>query len=275
MGGRDRLQQIRSVRLQTIGHTALAEQSYRQDPFITSYERGQTTLDLANHRVLREAKLSWPEADPNEAEVDTVWVVGANGCVRRTKGGDSPCPLGDFYAAREMLVLGPESLLLAASRATDLHFEPPETLRSTLHAVVAFSWERIPVHILLNAFNHLPDAVETVQEFHDFWYFWGDVTQRIYFDNWELFHGVVYPTNSVEERNGTIWRSSQTLNVEFNVPIEEKTFAMDDNVARKSAASPGWNRPFRGEQDTLLAPGVDLFLGSWNSTVWSSNQMES
>jgi len=89
MGGRERLQQIRSVRLQTIGHTALAEQSYRQDPFITSYESGQTTLDLANHHVLREAKLSWPEADPNEAEVDTVWVAGANGCVRRTKAGDS------------------------------------------------------------------------------------------------------------------------------------------------------------------------------------------
>jgi hypothetical protein len=267
MGGRERLQQIRSVRLQTIGHTALAEQSYRQDPFITSYESGQTTLDLANHHVLREAKLSWPEADPNEAEVDTVWVAGANGCVRRTKGGDSLCPLGDFYAAREMLALGPESLLLAASHATDLHFEPPETLRSTLHAVVAFSWERVPVHILLNAFNHLPDAVETIQEFHDFWYFWGDVQQRIYFDNWELFHGVVYPTNSVEERNGIIWRSSQALNVEFNVPIEEKTFAMGDNVARKSAASTGWNRPFRGEEDTPPAPGVDLFLGSWNSTV--------
>lgn len=46
MGGRDRLQQVKSVRLHTIGHTLLAEQSYRQEPFITSYERRQTTLDL-------------------------------------------------------------------------------------------------------------------------------------------------------------------------------------------------------------------------------------
>ena len=63
MGGRDRLQQVKSVRLHTVGHTLLAEQSYRQEPFITSYERGQTTLDLANQRVLKEAKLTWPEAD--------------------------------------------------------------------------------------------------------------------------------------------------------------------------------------------------------------------
>jgi hypothetical protein len=44
MGGRDRLQQVKSVRLHTIGHTVLAEQSYRQEPFITSYERSTTNL---------------------------------------------------------------------------------------------------------------------------------------------------------------------------------------------------------------------------------------
>ena len=267
MGGRDRLQQIKSVRLHTIEHTALAEQSYRQDPFITSYERGQTTLDLANQRVLTKAKVTWPEADPNQAELDSVWVAGPDGCVHRTKGGDTPCPLGDLYAARQMLALGPESVLLAASHAADLHFEAPEILRSTQHAVVAFSWQKVPVRVLLNAFNHLPDAVETTQEFHDFWYFWGDVQERIYFDNWELFHGVVYPTNLVEERNGIIWRSTQAVNVEFNVPIDDKAFTINANIARKSAASPGWNRAFRGEKDTPLATGVDLFQGSWNSTV--------
>src|SRR5258708_39129251 len=60
MGGRERLQQVVSVRLQTVGHTLLMEQSYRQAPFITSYERGRTTMDLANQRLLKEAKLTWP-----------------------------------------------------------------------------------------------------------------------------------------------------------------------------------------------------------------------
>jgi hypothetical protein len=45
MGGRERLAQLKSIRLQTIGHTALPEQSYRQAPFITSYERNQIPLD--------------------------------------------------------------------------------------------------------------------------------------------------------------------------------------------------------------------------------------
>ena len=126
---------------------------------------------------------------------------------------------------------------------------------------------KVPVRVLLNSFNHLPDAVETTQEFHDFWYFWGDVKQRVYFDNWELFQGIVYPTNLVVERNGIIWRSTQALNVELNIPVDDKTFAMDIDIAKRSAASPGWNRAFRADKNAALAPGVDPFLGAWNSTI--------
>jgi hypothetical protein len=44
MGGRDKLAAISNVQLDVIGHTALTEQSYRQAPFITSYERDQLTV---------------------------------------------------------------------------------------------------------------------------------------------------------------------------------------------------------------------------------------
>jgi hypothetical protein len=132
---------------------------------------------------------------------------------------------------------------------------------------VAFTWQKVPVRILLNPFNHLPDAIETSQEFHDFWYFWGDVEQRIYFDNWKFSQGIAFPTNLVEERNGAVWSSTQALNVEFNAPIDPKAFAMDAKAAKQSAGSPGWNRPFRAQKSTALAPGVDLFPDAWNSTI--------
>jgi hypothetical protein len=267
MGGRERLQQVKSVRLQTISHTLLTEQSYRQAPFIASYERDQTTLDLANRQLFTEAKMTWPESDQNQADSDATLVVGPNGGVYRSKGGDSPCSLADIEATRELVNLGPMRLLLTAADAPDLHFDAPETLRSTSHVVVAFTWERTPVRVLLNLFNHLPDAVESTQEFHDFWYFWGDVQQRIYFDNWKLVQGISYPTNLIEERNGILWNSTQALNVEFNVPIDEKAFAMDAKAVQQSAASPGWSRPFNPKKNTQPAPGVDIFLGSWNSTV--------
>jgi hypothetical protein len=267
MGGRDRLQQVASVRLQTVGHTLLVEQSYRQAPYLTSYERGHVTLDLANQRLLTEAKLTWPEADPDQSDSDTTLVVGADGGVYHTKFGDSPCSLSDLDAGREALALGPARILLTAAAASDLHFEAPEILRSTSHAVVAFSWRHIPVRVALNPFNHLPDAVETTQVFHDFWYFWGDVRQRIYFDNWKLIEGITFPTNLIEERNGVVWRSTQALNVEFNVQLDEKAFDMTAGAVKQSAASPGWNRPFNVKQSTPLAPGIDLFAGSWNATI--------
>jgi hypothetical protein len=267
MGGRERLQQIKSVRLQTIGHTLLMEQSYRQAPFITSYDRGQVTLDFVSQRFLAEEKSTWPESDPGQSDSDATLIVGPDGGVIHTPKADYPAPLGSLYAARQLLALGPARILLTAADAPDLHFDAPETLRETSHTVVAFTWKNIPVRVLLNPFNHLPDAVETTQEFHDFWYFWGDVRQRIYFDNFELYHGVSYPTNEVEERNGAIWSSTQALNVEFNAPVDEKSFTMDAKAAKQSAASPGWNRPFHADKSTPLAPGVDLYPGAWNSTI--------
>jgi hypothetical protein len=267
MGGRERLEQLKSVRLDNISHTLLMEQSYRQAPFITSYEHDRTTLDLVHQRMFTEAKLTWPESDLNQSDSEAILIVGLDGGVYHAKSGDSPCSLSDIDAAREMLALGPQRILLTAANARDLHFEAQEDLRSTSHAVVAFNWQNIPVRVLLNPFNHLPDAVETTQEFHDFWYFWGDVKQRIYFDNWKRVQGITYPTNLVEERNNIVWTSTQALNVEFDVAIDDKAFAMDSAAAKQSAASLGWNRPFRGKNDTVLAPGIDLFLGSWNSTI--------
>lgn len=267
MGGRERLQQINNARLKTIAHTLLMEQSYRQEPFITSYETATTTLDFANQHLLKEATLTWPESDPNQSELKSTTVVGPEGGVTRSQDGDRPCSLVCVDEANEQLTLGPARLLLTASDAPDLQFSKPEILRSTPHTVLAFTWNKVPVHILLNEFNHLPDAVETTRQFHDFWYFWGDVRQRTYFDNWEIFQGISYPTNLVLERNGSVWRSTQALKIEFNVVVEPNTFHMDAAMAQRSLASKGWDRPFSADKDVALAPGIDLFPGAWNSTI--------
>jgi len=109
MGGRERLEAVKSLRLEGAQHTLLAEQSYRQEPFITAYARTREEIEL----------------------------------------------------------------LLAASNAPDLHFEAPQRVRGTLHPVLAFNWQGRAVHLLINPFNHLPDAVESVAVFYDHWWQWG------------------------------------------------------------------------------------------------------
>jgi hypothetical protein len=267
MGGRERLDSLKTIRTESIGHTAIMEQSYRQDPFFSSYQHTHETLDLAGRRFYQQAHSTWPESDPGKSESDSTLIVGFDGGVFRGEKADSPCTFGNIETLRETLALGPARLMLTALQATDLHFEKAEMLRSTPHTVLAFTWGKVPVRILVNNFNHLPDAVETVQAFQGFWAYWGDVRQRIYFDNWMLIHGVVYPTNTIEERNGTIWQSTQAINVEFNVAIDEKQFGIDESLAQQSLQRKSGLSQFRGDKSTPLAPGVDLFLGAWNATI--------
>jgi hypothetical protein len=267
MGGRQKLSAIANVHYQTAGHAALTEQSYRQQPFITAYERDDLTLDFEHGRLLRVAHVTWPESDPHQAEITQTLIATPHAGVYRGEKGDSPCSLADIDTTSDALALGPERLLLSASATSDLHYAPSQWLRGTPHTVVEFTWNGAPIRVLLNASNHLPDAMESTRSFRDFWYAWGDVRQRVYFDNWHLFHGLVLPTNLVEVRNDVPWQSTQIVDASFNDKLDDKTFAMDAAVASKSAQSKGWDRPFSDKNRIELAPGIELYQGAWSTTL--------
>jgi hypothetical protein len=267
MGGRERLEGIRSIGFEGIQHTQLAEQSYRQDPFITAYARTKEKIDFAGQRVLLQSHLTWPESDPGQSESDSTLVIGPEGGVYRSEKSDSPASRADIEAARYSLALGPARLLSTALNAPDLRFDAPQRLRGTLHPVLGFTWQGRPVRVLINRFNHLPDAVESVAVFYDHWYQWGDVRQRIYFENWQTFHGLRYPTNQVEERNDILWESRQITGLDLNPTLAASDFKMDIDTAQKALQSPGWEAPFKAKQGVALAPGITLFPGSWNATV--------
>jgi len=269
MGGRQALAGIRTARYQTTGHTAVTEQSYRQQPFVTAYQHDQLAIDFANGRLVDVDHGTWPESDPKQFESDQTLVATPTAGVYRGSGseGDTPCSLADLDQVGDTLALGPERLLLTAAAASELRYAPPRWLRATRHAVVEFNWHGIYVDVLLNAANHLPDAMESTRTFQDFWFAWGDVRQRIYFDNWHLVDGMVLPSNRVEARNDIVWKSTQTTDIVFNAPLDEKPFAMDDTVAEKSAHLLNWNRIFSDKARVVLAPGILLYKGSWNATL--------
>ncbi|WP_426699681.1 hypothetical protein ACPPVV_09610 [Rhodanobacter sp. Col0626] len=271
MGGSGKLAGIHSASYETIGHTVLAEQSYRQQPFITSYEHEKVVVDFDHQRLVRDEHVTWPESDPHGADFDVTLIATPQGGVYQTKQGQAPCSLADIERAKDTLALGPERLLLNAVAATDLHYAPSQWLRSTPHSVVEFTWQGTSVKVLLNAHNHLPDALERTHAFKDFWYAWGDVDQRIYFDNWRLVQGVVFPTNRVDWRNGVWYASSQLIGPAFNVTVDAKKFVMDSAIAEKSAQSTGWNREFSDKKRVELAPGIELYQGSWNTTLIKQN----
>ncbi|HTV84952.1 MAG TPA: hypothetical protein VME63_06085 [Dyella sp.] len=267
MGGRSRLEGIHSLHYDAMGHTVLAEQSYRQQPFITSYERDNVTIDFDKQRLLNDEQLTWPEADPHTESVELTLIATPQGIVLHGKHGDLPASLADRDASRDMLALEPERLLLNAAAAGDLHYVASQWLRATPHSVVQFTWQGTPIRVLLNATNHLPDALERTSVFNDFWFAWGDVEQRIYFDNWHLVQGMLFPTNRIDRRNGLWFASTQLLDPVFNAEVDDKAFALDPAVAAKSAQAKGWNRVFSDRQRVQLAPGIELYQGAWNTTL--------
>jgi hypothetical protein len=269
MGGADKLAGIHSERLEIIEHRSIAEQSYRQAPFLTAYARIQQSVNFDKGVVATDTHNIWPESDVGSKQADstTAAVATPRAAVVRTPRGDKPGSIASIEQARTILALGPARLLLTAEATTDLHFMPDEVLRDTPHTVVAFAWHGVPVKVLINRFNQLPDAVESTRTFDDFWFAWGDVTQRIYFGNWKVVQGIVYPTTWIEERNGLPWRSSQVLDATFNLELDNKLFTMDRKAAAQSAEHDPWKVPFDTTKRVVLAPGIDFYQGSWSVTI--------
>jgi hypothetical protein len=266
MGGQTKLQALQGVTYEFVANELIPEQSYRQDPFIAAYERATSTLDYKNGREMVVARKIWPEADSPQFEFTSTLVVTPDGGVHRRAQGDGPATEPEVEDARLALALGPGRLLQTADHAADLHFGASETLRSTLHSSLAFRWNGASVTILVNPFNHLPDAVEMKGPLHDFWSVWGDVQRRFYFDNWVIFQGIAWPTNVIEERNGLLWRSSQVLTLQVNPTVDEGTWKQDQaTVAKPTQYFPSLH--LDPSKATELAPGVTLYPGGWNTTL--------
>ena len=144
MGGRDKLAAVKTEHLDVISHRELMEQSYRQAPFITSYERDQITLDFSGSRLIEKQHSVWPESDLKQADSDLTLIVTPAGGVYRSDGKDSPCGASTLDEARQAFALGPLRVLLTTADANDLHYAPAETLRSTSHTVLTFTGTVFP-----------------------------------------------------------------------------------------------------------------------------------
>jgi hypothetical protein len=267
MGGRSALDSVQGIRLDIIQNVTVAEQSYRQDPFQTSYDHLSRTISFGSSEVVEERRSWWPGNDLGDPADATLTIAGPHAAVVRADGRDSPGSRAMIDDATAALALGPERLLLTALNAPDLRYAPSETLRSTAHTSISFTWGGWPLRILLNGFNHLPDAVKADRVFHDFWAPWGDVAQEVDFDNWKLVGRLLYPTSRVEFRNGLMLTSSQVLDARLNPPIDGGLLSMDAAAAAKSAAGKGWDRVLDESGHVTVAPGIDLYKGSWNVSL--------
>jgi len=120
---------------------------------------------------------------------------------------------GKFFPARgdaarnskDWILLDPIRLLISAQAAKDLREESAIEFYGFRQNVVAFSYEGVPVRLILNPGTGLPSGAEITRTALDnvFWGPWGDITTRVSWTFWELERGGVrYPRQWDAESNG-------------------------------------------------------------------------
>ena len=202
-GGEQKLRALRSVQWEASGYRNELEQSERPEgPYITEFDSVAEVHDLAGHRYRSTTDgVVYPAfKSSSEIVVDGEVSMLVSG---ETKVAGTPQQLA---SVREREALSPERLLLTALDAPDKHVEPDTTMQSVLQNVIAFSLDGAPVRIYLNAYTHLPTAVDYSGPAarSDYWaLLLGDVTQRTYYGLWWLAKGGIHlPMQWNVESNG-------------------------------------------------------------------------
>jgi hypothetical protein len=279
-GGRERLQAIRAVQLETTGYRNMLEQSERPTgPYIPEF---QTSSEIRDHEHgdFRETSSFAIHDNGEGAEQGSSTIVVADGvAMRRTGTNDAPADALQLRLAAERLALSPERLLLTALKARNLERSPDATMQGLRQQVVSFTLDGAPVHIYLNSYTHLPTAYDYsgVLARTGFWAYRGDATQRTFLSFWKLTaEGVRYPlqadvqTNDLPDRNYVV--SQLTLNphlsnAEFDIPPEVK--ARFNPISTASLELLRLGMPSAPPQK--LARGIVLIPGAWNVTLVRQN----
>ncbi|MGD0446533.1 MAG: hypothetical protein ABSA39_21565, partial [Edaphobacter sp.] len=271
-GGEQTLRSLKSVQRESFGYRNELEESERPEgPYITEFDTLVEIHDFAGNRYRSVTDgVVYPAFKSSSGSVaDGNVVMHVSGT---TKSAGTPQQL---EVIREREALSPERLLLTALDAPDAHTEPDTVLQSVPQNVVAFTLDDAPVHIYINAFTHLPTAVDYSGPLarSGYWKFLGDVTMRTYYSLWWLAKGRIHlPMQWNIESNGLPDQMYVIRKLQINEPLIEADLTIPQEVrAQYKPDSPPLNldniplgNPNKPAQE--LAPGIVFIPGSWNAT---------
>lgn len=272
-GGEKQLRAIRTVQWNATGYRNELEQSERPEgPYITDFLFLREVDDYASGRTFSHSETAvYPLY-----KSDTTTVV-ADGMAMQSGGGPfSPGTPQTVQLARERLALNPEKLLLTALDSPDLRREADTVLQSVPQNVLNFSLDGAPVRIFLNAYTHLPTAMDYSGPLaHTSYYaFLGDVTLRTYYSLWWLAKsGVHLPMQRSVEGSGMPDQMFVIRKLDIDAPLKDSELNIPAEIKAKyqPTAQPRDLEKARlgnpSQPASELAPGIVFIPGSWNTTI--------
>jgi hypothetical protein len=266
MGGEARLRDIRTLKFEALGHSYWIDQSERPEgPWITNYQKRTELRDLVAGRLRRTR-------DDHNAVFSSVATIIVSDSAAALASGDKSAPgrPTDVDDATADLALGPERVLFTAREAADVTVGKEEIAQGVRQQLVQFTWKRMRVRLLLNAYTHLPTAIDRIHD--DPNGIWGMVTERTWFTFWNLeSNGLLYPRQWNIEWNGTPKEQLTITSFTPNPAIETGSFTIAAEVREAFAKVPRRNyRTMKlgegGAGVQTLAEGVIEIPGPWNTT---------
>ena len=272
-GGEQKLRAVKNIQWEAFGYRHEIEQSERPEgPFVTEFKTISEIHDFAGNRFRASTDLAiYPVFKTKSA------TIVANGFVMQVAGErQSPGTPQQAELVRERVALSPERILLTALDSGGARLEADTVLQSVLHNVLSFTLNGAPVHIFLNAYTHLPTAVDYAGPLarSGYWSYVGDVTMRTYYGFWWLAKGGIhFPMQWNIERNSQPEEELVIRQLRIDNALEEGSFTIPTDVRDKfrpdslsvaPAATPIGNPT---DPPNELAPGIILIAGSWNVTL--------
>jgi hypothetical protein len=271
-GGEQTLRSLKSVQWESFGYRNELEESERPEgPYITEFDTLTEVHDLAGNRYRNVTDgVVYPVFKSSSGSV-----ADGNVAMRVSGTTKSAGTSQQLEVIREREALSPERLLVTALDSPDAHTEPDTVLQSVPQNVVAFTLDNAPVRIYLNAFTHLPTAVDYSGPLarSGYWKFLGDVTMRTYYSLWWLAKGGIHlPMQWNIESNGLPDQMYVIRKLQIDEPLIEADLTIPQEVrAQYKPDTPPLNldniplgNPNKPAQE--LAPGIVFIPGSWNAT---------
>ena len=267
LGGQAALEDITSLRIESIGHEYFIDQSERPDgPFIVTYLSTSEMRDVQGARTRIEQQQRFV-LSPDWSTTGPATIVDADAAATVSGGRYAAADRHAYDDGRERVELGPERFLLVALAAPDLAAASDVTLHGITQHVVTFTWRGRPVRILIDAYDNVPSALEMLDE--DTFGVWGRMRKTTYYSLWTLLRGGVrYPLQTDREWNGVSRSSAPITKIAVNETLDQTQFAIPDDVKKAFLAVPSVTGipalQFDSSRATELASGVTQFAGNWN-----------
>lgn len=262
-GGEKALSGISSVEWRAHGYRNMLEQSERPEgPYIPQFRDVAEIHDQQNGRFRSLTQFTvYPEFKGSDGILADRFAA-----VRIGAGAQTPSNADGLKSAHEALALSPERLLLTAITAPDVRLERRIVLQSVPQDVVAFTFDGAQARLYLNAYTHLPTALdyEGALARQGYWRFLGDTEMRTYFSFWWKAEGIRMPMQWDIYRNGLHDSTLVIDSMSINGPIVQSDMQIPQAL-RTAFAKSATAEPFSTLGPTVdIAPGISFIGGPWN-----------